>query len=165
MSFDVTKVELLRRLEHEYHLLAKLVDQFTPEQALEPGLMGSWSLRDFLAHLIAHEQRVLAELQAAQYGQVFLIDHAAINSFNAGAVFSCRMIDFATLQQAWHKSYQAVCDALIAISDLEFLKTSFTVQYLKDSIDGALANNTYAHYAEHRARVQEWLEQLQNIHG
>jgi hypothetical protein len=162
MSFEVSKKEMLQRLEHEFRLLAEVVDQFIQEQALKPGLLGSWSLKDFLAHLIAHEQRALAELQAAQQGQFFPIDHTGIHSFNDGAVFGCRMFDFAILRHAWEESYRAVYFVVASIPEAEFAPVSLTVQHLEDSVDGALANNTYAHYAEHRPRVKQWLQKLQN---
>jgi hypothetical protein len=112
-----------------------------------------------------HEQRALAELQAARQGQFFLIDHTGIHSFNDGAVFGCRMFDFATVRHAWEESHRAVSHTIASIPEAEFAPTSLTVTHLDDSIDGALANNTYAHYAEHRPRLQEWLQELQTKNG
>ena len=161
MSVEVTKEEILRRFAQAFDLLAGLVDQFTPEQAIRPGVLGSWSLRDLLAHLIAHEQRAIAEVQAAQQGQSFLIDHEANDAFNAGAVFACQTLDFNSIRHAWESSYQTIINVITAIPESEFALTSITVQQLDDSIDGALANNTYAHYAEHYPDVMQWRRYLE----
>jgi hypothetical protein len=161
MSFEVTKEEILHRYVDEYEQLAQQIDQFTPEHALRPGLPGSWSVRDLLAHLIAHEQRAICEVQTAQQGRSLVIDHAANDSFNDGAVFAYQALDFHTVRRAWESSYRWVAHAIAAIPDTEFAPTSTTVHYLDDSIEGALANNTYAHYAEHRQDVVDWLHYLQ----
>ena len=158
---EVPKIELLRRLTNEYDQLAQVIDQFIVEQALHPGLLGSWSVRDLLAHLIAHEQRAICELQAAYQGHPFPIDHAANDSFNAGAIYACQTLDFPTMRSAWAASYECVVQAVTALPDSEFSPTSITVHYLNDSVDGALANNTYDHYAEHRPKVAQWLHSLQ----
>jgi hypothetical protein len=42
---EVPKTELLRRLIDEYDQLAQIIDQFTVEQALQPGLLGLDSVR------------------------------------------------------------------------------------------------------------------------
>jgi len=161
MSFEVTQDEILKRLAQEYDSLINLIDQFTPTQMQTPGLLGQWSVRDLLAHLIAHEQRALFELHCAQQGQPLAINHAANDSFNDGAIFACCLFDGPTMRLAWQQSYRRVVEVVTALPAELFLPTSSTVQLLDDSIDGALSNNTYTHYAEHRVEVERWLHRLQ----
>jgi hypothetical protein len=65
----VTRAELLARLDRERAALAAELDQFTPDQQVKPGVVGDWSIKDLLAHLIAHEQRALQEVQSALRGE------------------------------------------------------------------------------------------------
>jgi uncharacterized protein (TIGR03083 family) len=158
MDHGTAKAELLRRLVDEQNRFVSLLDGLTPQQYLEPCVIGGWSIRDLLAHLIAHEQRALLELAFAQRGETFAIDHAMGNAFNGGAAMACRPLDPIVLRAAWERSYQQVVDAVAALSDDEFLPSSPLGLALGDSIDGALGNNTYGHYAEHRVDVERWLE-------
>jgi len=163
MSFDVTKDEILRRLVQEHDRLINLIDQFTPTEIKTPGLLGNWSIRDLFAHLIAHEQRALLELHYAQQGQHLHVVHAANDSFNDGATFACSLFDGATMRAVWEQSYRRVVETVAALPAEIFLPTSSAVKILDDSIDGALGNNTYGHYAEHRDDVERWLHSLHNM--
>ncbi len=56
MPGPTTKQDLLIAIEQERGKLESLLDGFTPEQMTEPGIVGDWSTKDTLAHLIEWEQ-------------------------------------------------------------------------------------------------------------
>lgn len=158
MVVEVSQAELLRRLQDEYDRFTDLLERIPVETYSEPGVLGRWSVHDLLAHLIAHEQRALAELAAAQRGEVLIIDHAANDSFNAGAVFACRPLGSVALRQAWATSFHQVIQTVAQLPESVFRSDSPMVEALGDSIDGALGNNTYGHYAEHYGDLARWIE-------
>lgn len=160
MSFDIDKAELTRRIAAGYQRLAGLIDHLSPAQMEQPGAFGSLSIKDLLAHLIAHEQRALEELRAAQRGCQLPIDHAANDAFNAGAVAAVAPIDPSSVRVAWERSVQQVLTAIHVLDDADFQPTSTLTQILEDSIDGAIGNNTYEHYAEHWPEVVAWIARL-----
>lgn len=155
----IGKDELLYRLDRSYEffdaLLARALLYGADVEA--PGVVGVWSLKDVLAHLIAHEQRALGELAAAKQGRRLIINHAEIDSFNAGAVAACRVMPFALVRDQWQRSFRRVVEAVTALTDADFDPRGDVVRLLDDSIDGALANNTYAHYDYHGAQIAAWL--------
>lgn len=157
MSFDIDKAELTRRITSGYQQLAGLLDQLSPAQMEQPGAIGAMSIKDLLAHLIAHEQRAIQELRAAQQGWQLPIDHAANDAFNAGAVAAVTPIDPSSVRVAWEQSVQQVLAAIQTLDAADFQPTSALTQILEDSIDGALGNNTYDHYAEHWPEVAVWV--------
>jgi hypothetical protein len=161
MAPMVTKGELLRRLAHERAQFAVILAQLTPQERLAPGVVGEWSIKAVLAHLIAHEQRALQELQAARQGVRVTIDHVATDRFNADAVTSRRAESYEAVHAAWDASYNALESAVAALSAADFAATSLVVTTLEDSIDGALANNTYEHYAEHGRQIEHWRQRSQ----
>lgn len=160
MSFEIDKTELARRIREEYQQLVELIDQLSSAQMEQPHAVGTLSIKDLLAHLIAHEQRAIQELRFAREGQRLPIDHAANDSFNAGAVAGSTPFDPASVRAAWDRSVQQVLATIHGLDDADFLPTSVLVQMLEDSIDGALGNNTYGHYAEHRPDIEAWINEL-----
>ncbi len=77
----VTKTELLSRLEREYARLAAVLASLTAEQWTVRGGIGSWSVKDMLAHVIAHQERAREELRYAIRGERLEIDHSAVDAF------------------------------------------------------------------------------------
>ena len=59
MPRPTSKTDLLAAIEYERHALKTQLESLTPEQMIEPGVVGEWSVKDVLAHLIAWEQMVL----------------------------------------------------------------------------------------------------------
>ncbi len=145
---NVGKAELIERLKRESARLSKVIRRLDPDVRI-----GAWALTEFLAHLIAHEQRAMAEVQAALRGETFVIDHDANDAFNQGAAFSSRLYPFDTVYSAWCASCASVLEFVNALPDDAFQAPNAITDRLEDTIDGALANNTYAHYAEHLPKL------------
>jgi hypothetical protein len=145
---NVGKNELIERIEHASSRLNDVLKHLEPDARI-----GTWSLSDFLAHLIAHEQRAMAEINAAIRGQALVIDHRAINEFNQGAVFSSHLYPFELVHHAWLESVASVLEYVKALPDEVFEASNPVTDVLEDSIDGALANNTYDHYLEHLPKL------------
>lgn len=156
-STKVSRAELLSRLARDHQLLEATLAALTPRQHSAPGVLGKWSVKDILAHLIAHEQQALDELRDARLGERIEIDHASLDLFNAEAVRASHARSYDEVHASWNASYREVVAAVETLPDEDFAPDSPIAQTLGDSIDGALGNNTYAHYAEHRAEIEHWL--------
>ena len=124
------------------------------------GAVGNWSVKDVLAHLVAHEQRALQELQFALRGEQYQIDHGSNDAFNDQAVNDSRSFTFKDQFNNWKESYRQVVAAVEALSDADFDPSGKVVKSLDDTIDGALGNNTYEHYDAHADEIEAWLKRL-----
>ncbi|HLY24897.1 MAG TPA: maleylpyruvate isomerase N-terminal domain-containing protein [Aggregatilineales bacterium] len=149
MEPHVSKSELLHRLANAKARLDALLALIRPEQRIKPELVGGWSVKDMLAHFIAHEQRALEELRAALRGEQPDSLPADNDSFNLGAVLASRSQSYEQIKAAWDRSFAEIVEAVRALSEADFDPWSQVVRLLDDSIDGALANNSYEHYTEH----------------
>jgi uncharacterized protein (TIGR03083 family) len=158
MEGFVMKAELLRRLEREYMRFRAVLAALTPQQMTMPATIGNWSVKDVIAHLIAHEQRALQELHAALRGERFEIDHRTNDLFNAQVVAASHSQSLEAVLREWDHSYGQVRAAVEALTEADFDPASPVVRALGDSIDGALGNSTYGHYAEHIERVKAFAE-------
>jgi hypothetical protein len=150
----VGKAELLRRLKAGRNRFAAVLDAVPSSVFLRPNTIGQWSVRDLLAHFVAHEQRAMTEIATAQRRERLAIDHHSAAAFNAGAVFAWAPLGREDAVAAWERSYQQVVEMVEALRESDFAPGSALEQSLGDTIDGALANNTYAHYAEHLPRLE-----------
>jgi hypothetical protein len=114
-------------------------------------------VRDLLAHFVAHEQHALDEIARAGRGERVTVDPGALDEFNAGAVFAWSTLEAADALATWHRSFHRVVEIVEALADADFAPGSVLEQALGDTVDGALANNTYAHYAEHAPDLEAFV--------
>jgi uncharacterized protein (TIGR03083 family) len=153
----VDKAELLRRIQREQEAFLQVLEDVPDDALTTPNTIGQWSVKDLVAHFIAHEQRALRELQTAARGEKFNIPLDDNDAFNALAVESLQTHSLQDVLAAWVASTAQLQTAVEALSDDDFDPASPTCEALEDSIDGALGNNTYEHYAEHLPEVEKWL--------
>jgi hypothetical protein len=150
----VEKREILLRLKTRRDAFVSVLAVISESLFLRPETIDRRSVRDLLAHLVAHEQRALAELAAARRGQRLAIDHRCTDEFNAGAGFAWAPFGRHEALAAWDESYRAVVAAVEELTEIDFTPGCALEQTLGDTVDGALANNTYAHYAEHLPELE-----------
>jgi hypothetical protein len=63
------KSALLYWLQEAYRQWEVFLDQFDPSRMDQPGVTGSWSMKDVVAHLTGWNRYLVARLQAAQRGE------------------------------------------------------------------------------------------------
>lgn len=88
----MTKEELLEALEGNRQELEELLETLPDETMLEPGVVGTWSIKDILAHLSAWEAQIVTMLFQISQG----IDRPTTAHFRKETVD--------VLNQRWHES-------------------------------------------------------------
>jgi hypothetical protein len=156
---DVDKSELLARLHTGYTQVHGLIAPLTPSQLQTGGVIDGWSIKDLIAHFIAHEQFALHEIAAAQRGEHFHHPYHDTDAMNAAIVAHYADTSPEQVLCDWERSFGQVIALVEGLTDAEFHASGAVVQLLGDTIDGALANNTYEHYAEHMPTLLAWLSQ------
>jgi hypothetical protein len=179
-SEHVGKSELLSRIRTSRDKMAMILEAIPPSLFLHPHAIGRWSVRDLLAHFVAHQQRALAEIAAGRRGERLALDpndssafnaldpndSSAFNAldsndssaFNAGAVFAWSSLLPVEALAAWERSCGCVIGIVEELTETDFAPDSSLERALGDTVDGALANNTYAHYAEHLPALEAFVE-------
>ena len=69
MPRSFTKVQLLEAARRERAALEKLLEELTPEEMVHSAVLGEWSTKDVLAHLIEWEQMVLGWIETGLSGK------------------------------------------------------------------------------------------------
>ncbi len=154
MESTLTKSQLLERLQAEHAQLEGTLAALDPKQMVEPNVVGEWSVKDVLAHLVLHEQLALQELIHAQRGEELYLEPNSEDRANALAVSASRDIPVEQVMASWEQSYQEVLHALQKLPEADYAPTSPLAHQLGDTVGGTFANNTYEHYAEHGEMIR-----------
>ncbi len=157
MAENVSKAELVKRIRAGYADFHAMLATLSPAQIVAEKLLDLWSIKDCIAHLIAHEQFALTELDYALRGERMDYDERDTDSINADAVIDSHQKPLDQVLAEWDRSFQQVIAAVEALSDQHFALGSALQDNLCDTVDGAFGNNTYQHYAEHLQRIRERL--------
>lgn len=70
MPRPTSKTDLLAAIDQERGALEAILETLTPKQMVEPGVVGEWSVKDVLAHLVEWEQMVLGWYRAGLRGEI-----------------------------------------------------------------------------------------------
>src|SRR5215472_9978778 len=136
---------LLGLMRTEHSQLEALLNSLSEEQMLRPDVVGSWSVKDVLAHLTWWEQAMVSEivhgveLDPGLNGEPWSTERA-----NALMVEARRSTPLAEVLAAFQDSYRQM---LQVVEDLD------EAELANEELYTHLANNTGNHYAEHRQMI------------
>jgi hypothetical protein len=159
----VNKRQLLRSMQTGYARFRKLVDELDPAQLSAPGAAGDGSVKDVLAHILVHEERMLRWVDERLGGSLPI----------APQPYGMPEEELAGLnRRIYEENRDRPLDEILAGLDefhalaLELVRATAEGD-LSDpdryQLDGgeplwaALAANTYEHYEEHSRDLQAWL--------
>jgi hypothetical protein len=164
MEEHLSKAELLDRLQTEHARLTQVISQLTEAQLTQPGIIGTWSVKDMLPHIMHWEQFALGELEPAMRGERPPASDAggaqedeSDDAVNARVVAQYRDVALSDVQAAFERSFQRVVAVVEALDETDFTAESPIARMLGESVVDCLGNNTYEHYAEHSAMIRDWL--------
>jgi hypothetical protein len=152
-----TRHDILARLQTEYDRLLATVARLTPEQMTTPGVTGTWSVKEILAHLIFWNMVAVRGVEAAQRGETLPHNRRGPDWINAGAVAHYRDRSVDEVISDFKRSFLEVTRTLENLPNSVFEPGSPVEVALKDSIAGTFDNNTTDHYALHEAEIRAWL--------
>ncbi len=154
-----SRSEIIQRIETAHDRLAMTLVPFTPNQMLESGVVSYWSVKDVLAHLITWNVLSVFEIDAAVKGQPYEYPEETRDQINARAVEQHRGFNLMFVCAEFEASYTMLWETVQKLSDEAFQPGGRIEQALGDTINGALAKNTYEHWLIHEAQIRQWIEQ------
>ena len=144
------KSHLLSLMRTEHSQLEALLNSLSEEQMLRPHVVGTWSVKDVLAHLTWWEQAMISEivhgveLDPGLNGEPWSTERA-----NALMVEAKRGTPLAEVLAAFHDSYRQMLQVVEHLSEEDLASEELYTH---------LANNTGNHYAEHRQMIEAGLK-------
>jgi hypothetical protein len=158
----MNKSELLNWLQKEYQQWEAFLDQIGPNRMEQPGVAGSWSMKDIIAHLTTWNRRLVAQILAAQRGEAeppppwpaVLLDEDEINAW---IYESNRNRTLQAVLEETHQMFQQLLAVISGLPDDVQIEDEWRLVYLGDQ--RYPAGEFFDHFHDdHEPDMRAWLE-------
>jgi hypothetical protein len=161
MAKQKSKVDLLKDIQTERRQLEKMLSTLAEEDMLQPGVVGEWSVKDILAHLVAWEQLFLGWYAAGVQGKIpetqpVEMSKSKIDALNQTIYAQYCRHSLADVLVIFHSSYQGIQTALQAITEEEMLTPGRYAWTGKWLLVDFIAGNTCNHYYWAKTKIHAW---------
>ena len=143
--------QVLNRLDKTWRALEESYAGLSEVEMSEPGVTGSWSVKDIIAHVTTWEEEALKHLPLILMGEKpprYSVTHGGINAFNAAMTVQKRDLEFAEVLRQRDAVHQRIIEYIETIpedhlgSDARFRR--------------CLRADTYSHYPIHAKAISNW---------
>jgi uncharacterized protein (TIGR03083 family) len=149
----VKKEQVLEKIEEAWAALNASYAGLSDADLTEPGVTGSWSVRDILAHVTTWEEEALAMLPIILQGDTpprYKDRYGGIDAFNALRTEQKRSLSPAEVLEQLAETHRRLTDYVQGVPEEQFAQeTRFRRRLRLD---------TYSHYPIHARAIREWRE-------
>lgn len=157
MEERLERGEILQGLRAEHRRLSATLEQLTPAQVVQPNVVGYWSVKDVVSHLVFWNQFAADEVNAAVAGKAHPHPPGTGDEINAQAVAEYDSRDWYEIFSLFEQSSEQIITLVETLPEEAFEPGNRIEQVLEETIHGALANNTYEHWPMHEAQIRAWM--------
>jgi hypothetical protein len=149
----VNRVQLLTRIEEPWSALKAAYGGLSAAEMLEPGVIGTWSVKDIIAHVTSWEEEALTHLPVIVAGGKpprYSVTHGGINAFNAQMTARNRDVPLSKVLRRRDETHRRL---------LVFIQGAPAEAFATDTrVRRRLRLDTYGHYAIHTKAIRKWRE-------
>jgi hypothetical protein len=150
----MNRSQLLGRLGKAWNALKESYAGLSEAEMLEPGVTGTWSIKDIIAHVTSWEGESLKHLPLILAGEKpprYSVTYGGIDAFNAQTMEKKRHLSLSAVLQQRDDTHRRLVEFILNVPEEHFTReTSFRRRLRLD---------TYSHYREHRTAIEKWREQ------
>jgi hypothetical protein len=161
MTRYTAKAELLQDIRAQRSRLEKELAALTPEEKTRPGVVGTWSVKDVMAHLADWEQRFADWYQTGKRGETPSTPapgvsgyRARLDDLNAQTYERYKGCSFGEIQALFDASHRQIVDLLDGMSEEELFTAGFYTWTGQEVLAGWAAANTSNHYLWARTQIR-----------
>jgi len=153
----VNRVQLLTRIEEPWSALKAAYGGLSEAEMLEPGVTGTWSVKDIIAHVTSWEEEALTHLPVILAGGKpprYSVTHGGIHAFNAQMTQRNRERPLSEVLRRRDDTHRRL---------LAFIQGAPEETFATDTrFRRRLRLDTYSHYPIHAAAIRRWLAAAQD---
>lgn len=163
MPRPTSKTQLLEQTRQTYDVLQAELDKLSPEQMVEGGIVGEWSVKDVLAHLMAWQQMCLDWYRAGKRGETPVTPSEKytwrqIPALNQEIYETHRERPLDDVIQEFNASHQRILAAIEDITDAELFTPKVYAWTKSTTLGSYLTSATCSHYAWARKEIRRGLK-------
>jgi hypothetical protein len=149
----VNRVQLLKRIEEPWSVLMAAYGGLSEAEMLEPGVTGTWSVKDIIAHVASWEEEALTHLPVILAGGKpprYSVTHGGLHAFNAQMTARNRDVPLSEVLRRRDETHRRL---------LAFIQGAPEEAFATDTrVRRRLRLDTYGHYAIHTKAIRKWRE-------
>jgi nicotinamidase-related amidase len=124
MPEPTNKQQLLDEAQKKYEALGRQVASFTPEEMVRPGVIGTWSIKDILAHLLEWQTMLMGWYEAGLRGETPAVPAEEYNwsqlpELNQAIYERCRDAALDDVRSQLDASHRHMLDVVASLSEEE----------------------------------------------
>ena len=124
MPIPTNKQQLLDEAQKKYEALGRQVASFTPEEMVRPGVIGTWSIKDILAHLLEWQTMLMGWYEAGLRGEKPAVPAEGYNwsqlpDLNQAIYERCRDAALDDVRSQLDASHRHMQDVVASLSEEE----------------------------------------------
>jgi hypothetical protein len=150
--------ELLRRLDKAWQDFQESHQGLSDEDLMEPGVTGSWSVRDIIAHVTTWEEEALKYLPMILKGDTpprYSVMYGGIDAFNALTTKQKQNLSLPETFREMKNTHRRLVDFIKNVPE-DQIRTETRFRH-------RLRADTYSHYPKHAAAIRRWRDGRANF--
>jgi hypothetical protein len=160
MPKPTTKSQIIETAQKERAALEELLATLTPEQMTQPNLIGDWSAKDVLAHLIEWEQMAMKWYEMGARGKVPAVPSEDYNwgqlpQLNHTIYLKRRDRSLADIQKEFKSSYKKIMKVIESIPEKELFTRGQYTWTRNNLLAAYFVSATSSHYRWARGEIRK----------
>lgn len=149
----MNRLQLLNRIDRAWEALKASYVGLSDSELLEPGVTGTWSVRDIIAHVTWWEEEALTHLPRILEGErppKYSVTYGGIDAFNAQMTEEKRNLSLSEVLKQRDETHSRLIDFIQNVPEDQIAQeTRFRRRLRLD---------TYSHYPKHAEAIRKWRE-------
>lgn len=164
MDEPMTKTRILELMQKERAALERTLGRLSDQQKTQPGVEGSWSVKDILAHISDWERRSVQWIQESLRGEVPQrpapgMTWDDLDGLNEQIYLSNKDRALDEVLADFQHSYQRLLQTVEALTEEDLIDPQRFAWRAGHPLWNLVAANTWEHYQEHAESINQWLKQ------
>ena len=158
-TMDKLRLLDMTRMEHDF--LMRALAGLTVDELITPGVVGTWSVKDILAHITTWEQRFLGALAIVERGETPAWPEAGytwddLDDLNARDYQANQARPLAAVWVAFERSYAELVARIVALPEAALITPGTYAWTEAHPLWRYLDANAGEHYREHAEQIRQW---------